>query len=173
MREIYENCSFALYVAEPTCFKEAAEIEEWRNAMKEELQAIEQNQTWELVDLPNGKEPIRLKWVFKIKHHADVSIQIYKARLVAKGYAKHQGIDYDETFLPISRFETVRTLFYLAATLSWPVYQFDVKSAFLNGDLEEEVHVSQPEGFVIRYNKSKVYKLKKALYGLKQAPRAW
>jgi len=104
LMEIYENCSFALYVTEPSCFKEAVESQAWKNAMIEEMQEFEQNQTWELVNLPEEKEPIGLKWVFKIKRHADGSIQRYKARLVAKGYAQHQGIDYDETFSPVARF---------------------------------------------------------------------
>ena len=141
--------------------------------MIEEMRTIEHNQTWELVDLPEDESPIGLKWVFRLKYHEDESIQKYKARLVAKGYAQHQGIDFDETFSPVARFETVRTVLCLAASLKLPIYQFDVKSAFLNGELEEEVYVSQPEGFVIQGSETKVYRLKKALYGLKQAPRAW
>ena len=146
---------------------------EWKEAMLDELKAIEHNHTWELVTLPEGKTPIGLKWVFKIKHNADGSVKRYKARLVAKGYSQHQGIDYDETFSPVARFETVRILLSIAAMLNLPVYQFDVKSAFLNGELQEEVYVSQPEGFEVSGDEHKVYKLKKALYGLKQAPRAW
>ena len=111
--------------------------------------------------------------MFRLKYHADESIQKYKARLVAKGYAQHQGIDFDETFSPVARFETVRTVLCLAASLKLPIYQFDVKSAFLNGELEEEVYATQPEGFVIQGSETKVYRLEKALYGLKQAPRAW
>lgn len=114
-----------------------------------------------------------LKWVFKTKFGADGSIQKHKARLVAKGYAQQHGIDFEETFSPVARFETVRIVLALAAQLQWPVYQLDVKSAFLNGDLQEEVYVTQPEGFMIEGKETKVYKLRKALYGLKQAPRAW
>ena len=141
--------------------------------MEEELLAIQKNQTLDLVNLPEGKKAIGLKWVFRTKYHADGSIQKHKARLVAKGYSQQQGIDFDETFSPVARFETVRTFLALAANLNWPVYQFDVKSAFLNGDLEEEVYVSQREGFVVNGKEDKVYGLKKALYGLKQASRAW
>ncbi|KAI4351147.1 hypothetical protein L6164_005530 [Bauhinia variegata] len=97
------------------------------------------------VDLPQGKNAIGLKWVFRTKYNADNSIQKHKARLVAKGYAQQQGIDFDETFSPVARFETVRTFLALATQLQWPVFQFDVKSAFLNGELKEEVYVSQPE----------------------------
>ena len=111
--------------------------------------------------------------MFRTKYHADGSIQKHKARLVAKGYAQQQGVDFDETFAPVACFETVRTFLALAAQLNWPMFQFDVKSAFLNGEMKEEVFVSQPKGFVVHDEESKVYKLKKALYGLKQAPCAW
>lgn len=147
---VFTSGSFALYVTEPTCFEEAAEVTEWHDAMIEEIRAIEHSQTWELVDLLEDKTPIGLKWVFKLKYHADGSIKKYKVRLVAKGYAQHQGINFDETFSPAAHFETMRTLLSLAAILKLPVYQFDVKSAFLNVELEEEVYVSQPEGFVVK-----------------------
>lgn len=130
-------------------------------------------ETWELVDLPQGKDAIELKWVFRTKHNADGSIQKYKARLMAKGYAQQQGVDFDETFSPVAHFETVRTFLAVAAQLNLPVFQFDVKTAFLNGEIQEEVYVSQPEGFVVNGEESKVCRLKKALYGLKQASRAW
>ncbi|KAF3622046.1 hypothetical protein FXO38_31523 [Capsicum annuum] len=140
--------------------------------MEEVLLAIQKNQTWDLVNLLEGKKAIGLKWVFRTKYHADGSIQKHKARLVAKGYSQQQGIDFNETFSHVARFETVRTFLALAGKLNWPVYQFDVKSSFLYGDLEEEVYVSQPEGFVVNGKEDKFYRLKKAPYGLKQAPRA-
>ena len=115
--------------------------------MAEEMSAIERNETWELADLPKDKNVIGLKWVYRTKYNADGSVQNHKARLVAKGYSQQHGIDYKETFSPATRFETVRNFLALATQLQWPVYQFDVKSAFLNGELEEEVYVSQPEGF--------------------------
>jgi len=102
---IYNSCSFAMYVTEPTSYEGAAEVPEWREAMIEEMRAIEHNQRWELVDLPEDKSPIGLKWVFRLKYHADESIQKYKARLVTKGSAQHQGIDFDETFSPVARFK--------------------------------------------------------------------
>ena len=142
--------------------------------MVEEMQSIEKNGTWEMVDLPNEKKnAINFKWVFKTKFAPNGSIQKHKARLAAKEYAQQQGIDFEETFSSVARFETVRTILALAAELRWLVYQFDVKSAFLNEDLQEEVYVTQPEGFIKKDKKTKVYKLRKALYGLKQAPRAW
>lgn len=173
LMDVYEACQFALAVSDPLTYEEASEKEEWRKAMTEELLSIEKNKTWELVDLPEGKKAIGLRWVFKKKLNADGSLQKHKARLVAKGYAQQQGIDFEETFSPVARFETVRTVLALAAQLQWPVYQLDVKSAFLNGDLKEEVFVTQPEGFIRQGYEAKVYRLIKALYGLKQASRAW
>lgn len=160
-------------MTEPTCFDEAADSEEWEATMMEEMRAIKHNSIWELVDVLEDKAPIGLKWVYKVKHHADGSIERFKARLIAKGYAQHQGVDFDETFSPVTRFETVRVHLSLGAKLNLTIYQFDVKYAFLNGELEEEFYMTQLEGFVVSGQESKVYRLKKALYRLKQAPRAW
>jgi len=135
--------------------------------------AIEKIQTWDLVDLPEEKNVIGLKWVYRTKYNAGGTIQKYKARLVVKGYTQQQGVDFNESFSPVAHFEIVRVFLALAAQLCWLVYQFDVKSTFLNGKLEEEVYVAQPEGFIIGGEEDKVYRLQKALYGLKQAPRAW
>nr|GFB40266.1 ribonuclease H-like domain, reverse transcriptase, RNA-dependent DNA polymerase [Tanacetum cinerariifolium] len=125
---------------------------------------------------PNSKEEeeatIKLKWVYKAKRDAKGKIIKYKARLVAKGYVQEQGIDFDEVFTPVARIETVHLMLALAAYHGWQVH-LDVKSAFLHGDLKEEVYVTQPEGFIQQGNSGKVYKLTKALYGLRQAPRAW
>ena len=159
-------------VAEPMSYEEACGKEEWENSMQEEITAIEKNNTWELTDLPPGKKVIGVKWVYKVKYNDDGSIQRYKARLVVKGYVQKYGIDYFETFSPVARFEIVRMFLALAAHNKWKVFQFDVKSAFLNGALEENVYVEQPQGFIIDGQGEMVYKLKKALYGLKQAPRA-
>ena len=141
--------------------------------MDEEMTTIEKNKTWELTDLPEGKEVIGLKWVYKTKYKEDGTIQKHKARLVAKGYSQQPGVDFNETFAPVARMETIRTMLALAAQMETPVYQLDVKSAFLNGELEEEVYVEQPLGYLLKGKENKVFRLKKALYGLKQAPRAW
>ncbi|KAJ0865267.1 putative RNA-directed DNA polymerase [Helianthus annuus] len=166
-------CQFALSSFEPSTYEEAATSKEWLKAMQNELESLEHHNTWSLVNLPDGKKPIGLKWVFKLKIDENGKIQKHKARLVAKGYVQQSGIDYEETFSPVARFETIRLVLSLAAQNGWPVYQFDVKSAFLNGVLSEEVYVTQPPGFEVKGEERKVYRLHKALYGLKQAPRAW
>ena len=142
-------------------------------AMNEEMDSIHRNETWELVDLPHEKKKIGTKWVYKTKYNSDGSVERHKARLVAKGFTQRYGIDYEETFAPVARQETIRMLISLAAQKKWSIHHMDVKSAFLNGYLEEEVYVGQPQGFEVEGKENNVYKLKKALYGLNQAPRAW
>ncbi|CAL2276373.1 unnamed protein product [Prunus armeniaca] len=157
----------------PESFDEAATDEAWRKAMENEISMIEKNQTWELVNRPFDKPVIGVKWVYKTKLNLDGSIQKNKAKLVAKGYAQKPGIDYNETFALVARLDTIRTLIALAVKNNWKLYQLNVKSAFLNGVLEEEVYIEQPYGFLVKAKEDKVYKLHKALYGLKHAPRAW
>eukprot|EP00253_Pinus_taeda_P010497 PITA_10497 len=141
--------------------------------MDEEMNAIERNKTWDLVELPKGKEVIGFKWVYKTKCNAEGKIERHKARLVVKGYKQQYGRDYEETFAPVARMETVRVVLSIAEKNKWKVYQMDVKSAFLNGVLMEEVYIEQPLGYEKKGQEHKVCKLKKALYGLKQTPRAW
>jgi hypothetical protein len=142
-------------------------------AMLEEMVSIEENKTWTLVDLPKGQRAIGLKWVFKLKRDEHGEVVKYKARLVAKGYVQRQGIDFEEVFAPGARMESVRVVLAVAAHHGWSVHHMDVKSAFLNGELAEEVYVSQPPGFTAAGHEEKVLRLHKALYGLRQAPRAW
>ncbi|KAI3684116.1 hypothetical protein L6452_33335 [Arctium lappa] len=168
-----DQLMFMQDVDEPKTYSMAAKDREWVKAMKAELDAIERNQTWSLVDLPVGRKPIGLKWVFKLKRDPSGKILKYKARLVAKGYVQKPGVDFDEVFAPVARLETIRILLALASSRGWTVHHLDVKSAFLNGNLEEEVYVTQPEGYVKANHPEQVYKLSKALYGLRQAPRAW
>ena len=158
---------------EPTSYAEAAAHQEWKDAMDKEMQSIERNKTWELVKLPVGKKPIGLKWVFKLKRNSNSEVVKYKARLVAKGYVQKYGIYFEEVFAPVARLDTVRVLLAFAANNGWKVHHLDVKSSFLHGELEEEVYVSQPEGYKVKGREQEVFKLSKALYGLKQAPRAW
>ncbi|GLT98425.1 hypothetical protein SLE2022_159300 [Rubroshorea leprosula] len=173
--EVVDNPSFFCLFAdiEPLNFKEAAIDKKWKHAMDEEIKAIQKNGTWELMTLPEGQKAIGMKWVYKAKKNAQGKVEKYKARLVAKGYIQEYGIDYDEVFAPVARLETIRLIISLAAQNKWQIYQMDVKSAFLNGYLEEEVYVQQPLGYVVKGHEEKVLKLKKMLYGLKQAPRAW
>ncbi|KAL9266755.1 Copia protein-like protein, partial [Drosera capensis] len=158
---------------EPTCYREAATESAWYQAMQKELESIEKNNTWTLTELPPGHKSIGLKWVFKLKKDSDGRVIKHKARLVAKGYVQRQGIDFEKVFAPVAKLDTVRVILALAANRSWEVHHMDVKSAFLNGELEEEVYVTQPEGFEVQGQKHLVYRLSKALYGLRQAPRAW
>jgi hypothetical protein len=141
--------------------------------MDEELDQIEKNDTWELVPRPKNKNVIDTKFVFRNKLNEDGQVTRNNARLVCKGYAQIEGIDFEETFSPISRMEAIRFLLAYACSKNVKVYQMEVKLDFLNGELEEEVYIEQPEGFQLSGNTDYVCKLKKALYGLKQAPRAW
>ena len=134
---------------------------------------IEKSETWLLVDRPSHKKVIGVKWIFKTKLNADGSINKHKARLVAKGYSQEPGTDFTNTFALVSRLGTIKLVLVVAAQCGWLIYQLDVKYAFLNGVLKEEIYVEQPDGFEKEINANKVYVLKKALYGLKQAPRAW
>jgi len=132
--------------------------------MKQELQAVEKNKTWELVHLPAGHRPISLKWVYKLKKDEKGMVTRHKARLVARGFVQQEGIDFEDAFAPVARMESVRVLLALAAQEGWKVHHMDVKSAFLNGDLKEEVYVRQPPGFVVAGEEGKVYRLRKALW---------
>ena len=141
--------------------------EKWEKAMDEEMDALEANATWELVPLPKDKNAIGCKWVYKVKHNADGSVNRYKARLVVKGYAQTYGIDYEETFSPVARMATVRAVIAMVASKGWSLHQMDVKNAFLHGDLQEEVYMMQLEGHQDDAQPQFVYRLGKALYGLK------
>ncbi|VVA26044.1 Hypothetical predicted protein, partial [Prunus dulcis] len=131
---------------EPRSFSEANSDPTWQQAMRSELQALESNHTWTLTPLPPGKHPIGCRWVYKIKHHSDGSIERYKARLVAKGYTQTEGVDFHDTFSPTAKMVTVRSLLALAAASSWPLHQLDVHNAFLHGDLHEEIYMTPPPG---------------------------
>lgn len=157
----------------PATFAEAEPHDCWRSAMLDELRAIEQNGTWSLVELPAGHRPIGLKWVYKVKKDAARAVIKHKARLVAKGYVQREGIDFDEVFAPVARLDSVRLLAATAVRQHWQLHHLDVKSAFLNGGLEEKVYVAQPPGFVQEGREHQVFHLHKALYRLRQAPRAW
>jgi hypothetical protein len=157
-------------LTEPTCFTNHPE---WHQAMNHEFDALLTNQTWLLVPPYHSQNTIGCKWVFRIKWHADGSIERYKARLVAKGFHQQLGIDYHETYSPVIKPTTVRTVLSLAISSGWSIHQIDIQNAFLHGHLSEEVFMTQPPGFQHPQYPHHVCKLNKALYGLKQAPRAW
>ena len=161
---------------EPTSYMEAIQSSDsgkWLEAMISEMESMSANEVWDLVDAPEGINPIGCKWVFKKKIGADGNVETYKSRLVAKGFRQKQGIDYDETFSPVAMLKSIRILLAIAAYYDYEIWQMDVKTAFLNGHLDEDVYMTQPEGFISSGSESKVCKLKKSIYGLKQASRSW
>ena len=141
--------------------------------METEMKSLKENDVWELVELPKGKKKVGSKWVYKVKTGADGSVERYKARLVAQGYTQKFGTDYDETFSPVVRMESLRALLALSVQFGLQLHQVDVTTAFLNGELEEEVYMQQPKGFSREGEEHLVCKLKKSIYGLKQSPRCW
>ncbi|GJW59230.1 retrovirus-related pol polyprotein from transposon TNT 1-94 [Tanacetum coccineum] len=158
---------------EPKNINEALKDENWVMAMQEELNQFKTNDVWELVPNPMDMTIIGTKWVYRNKLDENGVVTRNKARLVAQGYNQQEGIDYDETYAPVARLESIRILLAYACALDFKLYQMDVKSAFLNGFINEEVYVAQPPGFIDFAKPNYVYKLRKALYGLKQAPKAW
>jgi hypothetical protein len=158
---------------EPTSVDEALQDNDWIIAMQEEPNQFSRNDVWDLVPRPKGFNIIGTKWVFRNKLNEQGEVVRNKARLVAQGYSQQEGIDYNETFAPVARLESIRLLISFVVQNNITLYQMDVKSAFLNGYIEEEVYVRQPPGFEDSKFPEHVFKLKKSLYGLKQAPRAW
>jgi len=143
----------------------------WKEAIKSELDSIISNHTWELVDLPVGSKPIGSKWIFKKKIRLDGSIKKFKARLVIKGCTQKQGVDSFDTYSPVTKISTIRALIALATINNLLIHQMDVKTAFLNGDLNEEIYMKQPIGCIVSGEEHNVCKFKKSLYGLNQAPK--
>ena len=166
-----EICLF--FNEEPSSYSLAAKQEEWREAMKEEISAILKNKTWTVVKPQGDIKPIGVKWVFRVKKDSKGRIIRYKARLLVKGYAQKEGIVYGEVFSPVARMESIRILIVIAAQEEWELHHLDVKTAFLNGEIMEDIYITQPEGFEVKGKEDHILKLQKALYGLKQAPRAW
>ncbi|KAM6578484.1 hypothetical protein CsatB_030321 [Cannabis sativa] len=162
-----------LTTSEPKSYKVALQHPQWNKAMNCEMYALKKNGTWTLVPLPPGKRAITCKWVYKEKLNPDGTTAKYKARLVARGFLQQYGFDFTETFSPVVKPATIKIVLTIALTYKWTIRQLDVNNAFLNGDLQEEVYMAQPPGFVDNEHPHFVCKLHKAIYGLRQAPRAW
>lgn len=161
---------------EPKSMDEAMsrpDAQKWKIAADSEFQSLQKNQTWELVNLPPNKNLVGCKWLFKLKRDSEGKVDRYKARLVAQGYSQEAGLDYDEVFAPVARYTSIRTVLAIANALDLEVHQMDVKTAFLNGDLENDIYMQQPDGYVDKTKPNMVCKLKKSLYGLKQSARCW
>ena len=161
---------------EPSTFQEALSSSDaslWMIAMQEEMEALHRNKTWELVELPKGRKAIGNKWVFKIKRDGNDQVERYRARLVVKGYTQKEGIDFNEIFSQVVRLTTIRVVLAICAAFDLHLEQLDVKTAFLHGELKEEIYMLQPEGFEEQGKENLVCRLTKSLYGLKQAPRCW
>lgn len=174
MHLVVSATAFIANVTIPQTVEEARALpdkEQWEQSMNSEMKALEKNNTYTLVEPPPNCKPVKNRWVFRIKTNPDGSVNKYKARLVIKGCSLREGIDFDQTYSPVARLESVRILFSIAAANNLELYQMDVKSAFLNGNLEENILMEQPIGF--EDNTGRVCKLNKALYGLPQAPKAW
>ena len=172
----YGECATIAEVSEPRTYNQAVKhpnADKWKEAMKKEFSALKEHNTWKLVDLPEGKNLVGCKWVFKLKKNAQREIVRYKARLVAQGYSQEFGVDYNEVFAPVARYKSIRSVLAIANQFDLEAHQMDVVSAFLNGELEDEIYMKQPEGFVDQSHPGKVCKLNKSLYGLKQAARVW
>ena len=163
-------------MTDPITYEEAVscpQSELWLDAIRDEIQSMRHNGVWELIELPEGHRPIGCKWVYKTKRDSKGKVEKFKARLVAKGFTQREGVDYEATFSPVSSKDSFRVIMALVAHFDMELHQMDVKTAFLNGDLNEEVYMMQPEGFVANDSGTLVCRLKKSIYGLKQASRQW
>jgi hypothetical protein len=172
-KDVEESASFSEVLHSP-------DRDEWMTAMQEEMSSMDKNNVWELVDLPPERKTIGNKWVLKVKRKADGSINKYKACLVAKSNTQREGIDYEDTFSPVVRFASIRLILSIVAKQDLELFQMDVKTAFLNGELDEEIYMAQPASFEVQGHERKVchlkhsiYGLKRSIYGLKQSSRQW
>jgi hypothetical protein len=170
---IYATCMTQILDEEPTTFEEAVQKKQWKEAMTKEHESIMKNDVWEIVPRPKEKLVVTSIWVYNIKHATDGSVEKYKSRFIARGFSQKEGEDYDKTFSPVARYTSIRAIMSLAASMGWSLHKMDVKKTFLNGEIEEEVYIEQPQGFEVHSRDTHACRLKKSLYVLKQAPRAW
>ena len=159
---------------DPVNYKEALEnvdAQEWLKAMDRDMKSMHSNSVWSLVEAPKGVKPIGCKWIYKRKRRPNGKVETFKARLVAKGYTQKEGIDYEETFSPVAMLKSIQILLVVATSLDYKIWHMDVKTAFLNGTLEEDIYIQQPKGFIARGQEHMACKLQRSIYGLKQASR--
>ena len=174
--ETQHSAHLVSHITEPRSFEEALNGEHaihWNEAVAEEMNALCKNNTWEVVELPEKKNTVGCRWLFKIKYNKDGVAERFKPRLVAKGYAQKHGIDYDEIFSPVVRFSSIRMLLAASLKRDMHIHQMDIQTAFLNEHLKEEIYMMQPEGSIQPGQEHWVCELKKSLYGLKQSPKCW
>jgi hypothetical protein len=146
----------SIWESEPSTFEEATSRQVWRDSMMEEYNSIMKNDVWEIVPRPEGKSMVTSRWLYKLKHVADGSIEKYKARFVARWFSRVEGVDYDETFTLVARYTSIKSVISIAAEMGWKIHQMDVKNAFLNGLIQEEVYIEQPLGFEVHGRESRV-----------------
>lgn len=170
LHDIYDQCNMA--IVDPTSYAKARNSACWKVAMDKEMNMIIKNGMSSLVQRIDTMHVISAKWIFRTKFNSNGFVNKYKARLVVKGHSQLPEVDFSDTFTPIAKFEIIRLLITLAASLGWPILHLDIISAFLNGFLQEDIYLDQPEGYDVKSKHNMVYKIHKALYGLKQALRA-
>jgi hypothetical protein len=158
---------------EPYSFEEVDKLQLWKDVMLEEYKSILKNNVWDIVPRPKDKSVVSSKWIYKIKHATDGSVEKFKEIFVAIGFTQKEVIDYEDNFSPVARYTSIRSIISLASVFGWKLHHMDVKTTFLNEKIEQEVFMDQPDGFVLHNKDTHVCKLRKALYGLKQAPRVW
>jgi hypothetical protein len=174
--DLVSSVSLSTNDNEPLCYQEAVKgsnNDKWKEAMKDEMKALERNDTWDLVEIPRDRKTAGCKWVYKLKKGVDDKVERYKARMVAKRYSQKEGIEFHEIFSPVVNTVSIRIVLALVALLDLELEQPDVKTSFLHGDLDEEIYMEQPKGFVQNHSKKFVCWLKKSLYGLRQSPKQW
>jgi hypothetical protein len=158
---------------EPSSIEEVDKLQVWKDSMLEEYMSIIKNNVWDIVSRPKDKSVVSSKWIYKIKHATDGSVETFKEIFVARGFSQKEGIDYEETFSLVARYTSIRTIIDLVLVLGCKLHKMDVKTTFLNINIEQEVFVEQPDGFVLHKKGTHVYNLRKPLYGLKKSPRVW
>ena len=171
LSDIHQRCNFA--GVKPENYEEARKNDVWKKVVEEKIRMIEKTNTRKLVAIPKEREVVSLKLIYKIKLNQEGNIHKHKARQVARSFTQKSGIDFYETFSPVARLETIRTVIDVAAQMKWMIFQLDLKPAFLNGKLDEEIYFEKPQEFFVQGGVEKVYRLKKDLYGMKQDPTAW